>query len=178
MPPVVAAAAVTSAGALGGAALQSRAAGRAARGQQKSTAGAMRMERDREVAAGRRYDTQMAAWQQAFDQREAVRREMLRRAGYDVPEPAAKPPMGSSTRMDGAGAMAPPPGPGAGTLGALSGFSGDGLMDSQAGGPSPAQNMTAPPAAAPGPEAALVPQGGTLGDLAGWSNQGWRRANA
>jgi hypothetical protein len=164
MPPVVAAAAVTSAGALGGAALQSRAAGQAARGQAKSTAGAMRMEREREREGARRYDAAMQRYDQAWQQREAVKHELLRQRGINPPAPA---PMGSQTRMDGSGAMAP-----AMSLGALSGFSGDGLMDSQAGGPSPAQNMTAP-----GPEASLAPAG-TLGALSNWSDQSWRRNHA
>ena len=165
MPPAVAVAGITAAGSLGGAALQSRAAGRAARGQQKAASGAIRREREVEGEQTRRYNQEWQVYNQAFRQREAMKRQLLRdRFGMNLPEPAAPAPMGTQTRMDGSGALAPAPPPSGGTLGALAGFE---PFDSQAG-----------PAATPGPPAsplggAPIPQDGTLGSLAGWSQ--WSR---
>jgi hypothetical protein len=68
MPPAIAAAGIAAAGALGGTALQSRSAGRAAKAQEKATADALAYEREREAARKTRYDTAMAQRQKAWEE--------------------------------------------------------------------------------------------------------------
>jgi len=174
MPPAVA----TGVAAVTTAALQSRASGRAARGQQKATGMAFRVERDREAEAKRRYDQEYAAYQKALEQREAIRRQILGRYGITVPEPARSAQAGSGF---GAGDVSPggmpgltppaapvaPSAPSGLSLGSIAGGPGPGVgpMDSPGGGAPGAQDMTAPP---------LIPgQGMSLGDLSDWSR--WRK---
>ena len=80
----MAAAAAIATATLGSAALQARSQGRAARGQQKSTAGAMRMQREERQAADKRYERDYSAWQAQQQQRNAILNAVLGKYGVNV----------------------------------------------------------------------------------------------
>lgn len=186
MPPVVAGAAITAGGGLLSGIFQSGANKNAQRSQERATNQAIALERERDAEAKRRYDAQVAAYAQAYEADQAMRRQILRKHGYDVPEPrkpgaagkvgpapAGAAPAGDGTLaklLQGRQTMGPP-GPGGGV-----GPQGAGLMDSQ-GGPITGGIPTpvgGPPMAIPN-RAEIPPmmEGGTLGDISGWSN--WKR---
>lgn len=182
----VGAAIATGIAGLAGGAINSRAAGNAARQQRQATDQAIALERERDARAERRYQAELAAYTQAYEADQAMRRQILRKHGYDVPEPrkpgaagkvgpapAGAAPAGDGTLaklLQGRQTMGPP-GPGGGV-----GPQGAGLMDSQ-GGPITGGIPTpvgGPPMAIPN-RAEIPPmmEGGTLGDISGWSN--WKR---
>ena len=168
-------------GTLGGAFMGSNAQSRAAREQRRSTDQAIKLERERDARAEARYQAQVEAQRQAYEQDQALRRQILRSRGIDVPEP--RKPGDPKTAPNPAGAtggtladllskrrtLAPPvpgtptgvpaPTPMEGNTGQI----GAGLMDSQGGPAAMGGPVTAPP----------MMEGGTLGDLSGWSD--WRR---
>lgn len=195
MPPAVAVAAVTAAGALGGAALQSRAAGGATRAQSQATRQAMALERENAAERRRRYDANLARYQEAWDQREAVRRAILAQHGINLPPAAPRAPVAPSgpagpqagpNTVAGPETLAgvpnqsnliqgsqqrnalPPAPPQGGNLSALMGPSAPGPSGAPPPAGGPAQSVPLAPAPAPA--------GMTLGDLSGWSN--WRQYGA
>lgn len=184
MPPVVAGAAISAGAGLFGGLLQSGANKNAQRSQERATNQAIALERERDARAERQYQAEVAAYTQRYEADQAMRREVLRRHGYNVPEPrkpgdpkagpapgGAKPAEGGTlAQLLSARAGMGPPGPGAGLGPNGSSF----MMDSQGGpvtgGPAPG------PAPTPMPNGTQLPpmmEGGTLGDLSGWSN--WKR---
>lgn len=89
MPPVVIAAGIGAAGALGGAALSSRASGKASESQERSTSEALAFEREQAKRAE-------AAYQQQWMERQAMRSALLKRYGIDVPELSSMPAPGQT----------------------------------------------------------------------------------
>lgn len=161
----VGAALVSGAFAGAGALAASRGASRAAREQRQSTDAAIALERERDAEAKRRYDAEMADRARNNVQREAIRRQLLRRYGLDVPEPRA--PIAGAPKTS----QAPVSGLSLGTM--LGGQSGK-LYDSQGGGqPSgpPVPPPVGPPPLTSSPQ--MAPPGATLGDMSGWSD--WKR---
>jgi len=171
MPPVVAAAAVTAAAGLGGAALQSRSAGQANKYQDRAGQRAMEYQRERDAEMQRRYDAGQADFHRREAAYEANKRAVLERFGVKYPEAAAGAPAGAP------GPAGPPPGRAqGGPAGAPSRLS---LADitQRPGGrvvqepitpgpemPGPADAMSAPPSA----------QGGSLAELSD-PTYSWRR---
>lgn len=95
MPPAVIAAGVGAAGALGGAAITSHAAGGANKAQSHATDQALAYQREKDAAAQKRYERDYADYQQRLAAREATRRAIAKRYGIDLPDapaPAAAPP--------------------------------------------------------------------------------------
>ena len=86
MPPAVAAAAVTAAGALGGAALANRGASRAAQAQQRAGAEALAFERERDAADRAERQNALRLQEQQHNAREAARRSVLRHYGIFTPD--------------------------------------------------------------------------------------------
>ncbi len=187
---MVIAAGIAAAGTAGSAAVQSRAAGRAAKGQQKSTSQAMRVEQQREAEARRRYDQQWADYQKRRDEYDARRRMILRKHGIDVPEPASPAQVstggvGAPTRFTpgqtDVGMQKLPPGGGGFTPGQTDVGMGKPPGRTFNGGMTLGQlaqgGQLKPVAPTDTDSGALVPPtGATLGDLANWSD--WRRYNA
>ena len=155
--PLVGAAIATGVGQLGGALIGSHASSSAAKRAQESTNQAIQLQREQMAESQRRYDAQMAWYRQAYEQREAVRRELLRRYGVNIPEPTAR-----AGQVKAYGAA-----PGL-SLGSMIGASPSRLMDSQSG-----TAGALPTASESGPSMVPPKQGMTLADLAGWSD--WRR---
>lgn len=153
-----------------GAGIQSSSQKNAAKRQATANQQALALERERDAEERRRYDQQVAMYNQAAAAREHIRRQILRRHGYDVPEPAAAvdpsvkslAPRPAATSAPAAGGM---------SLGSLMGGADSRTMfDSQGGSPS---TLMAAPTAAPQDEALIPRDGKTLGDFSGWSD--WRR---
>lgn len=172
-----AAAIVAGAATVGGAYLQHRGQTRAAEEQRRAAEQAINLERERDAESRRRYDMQWQRYQAELDAYNARRIAVLRRHGYDIPEPA---PLENRTRMDVPGMAPSTPGPVAGGPAPVTGPAVG--LPSAPMAPAPAVPMTpstglptltpAEGAPAPGGDPALM-QGMSLTDLPRqWSD--WR----
>ena len=184
MPPAVVAAGIAGATTLGGALIGSSAAGKANKAQAAANREALQYQRDKDAEERRRYDLASARFQQRQDAYDQQRRALLRKFGYDAPEPAAPAPkVGPGTGTGGAaldfwrpgGSKAPaaaPPVTG-GPAAPPQGLSLGTLMGPRAGAAAPTAGP-APMAAEPSND--LVPPslgGQSIGDLSGWTD--WSR---
>jgi hypothetical protein len=102
MPPAVAVAGVTAAGALGGAFMQNKAASNAARAQAKSSADMMALERERDSRRSMMEDRQWDDYQRRITAHEEGRKAIMRKYGVNVDGGAG----GLTGRVPGRG-MAP-----------------------------------------------------------------------